>query len=281
MLAKDDPRRGIQILETRLAEVKAINIHAYPDQEFESHLRALSIKIQNSLRQVFGSYSMEYKSFLEAADLETEPDASRIQKIAGQARSSIQNRRTHAMEILRAAIDLLRERAVNDITDPAPARSLRSPEGSEMPTNRKIFIVHGQDEVVKLSVHRFLMEAEFEPVILAERTNGGRTIIEKFEKEADVGFAIILLTPDDEGALKGQPARPRARQNVILELGYFIGRLGRHRICALRKADVEVPSDILGVVWTEFDAGGAWKQALGKELQSAGYAIDWNKIMGS
>jgi hypothetical protein len=146
--------------------------------------------------------------------------------------------------------------------------------------SRKIFIVHGHDEGSRESVARFLEKIDFEPVILHERANRGRTIIEKFEAHADVGFAVVLMTPDDVGgAREGMQQQARARQNVILELGYFIGRLGRERVCAVKSSELELPSDILGVVWTPFDSHGAWKVALLKELEAAGYEIDWNKAM--
>lgn len=106
------------------------------------------------------------------------------------------------------------------------------------------------------------------------------TIPEKLTAYSSVGFAVVLLTPDDVGrAKKDTDDKDRARQNVILELGYFVGRLGRSRVCALRKGDVEIPSDYLGVVYTELDAAGGWKQSLAQELEAAGYDIDWNKVM--
>ena len=98
------------------------------------------------------------------------------------------------------------------------------------------------------------------------------------EAHGDVGFAVVLLTPDDEGCANGGTPAPRARQNVVLELGYFVGRLERNRVCALKRGAVEIPSDFEGVVYVPFD-GGAWKQTLGKELAAAGFEIDWNKLM--
>ena len=145
------------------------------------------------------------------------------------------------------------------------------------PAARKVFIVHGHDEGARES--RFLEQVDFDPIILHEQANQGRTIIEKIEAHGDVGFAVILLTPDDVGSVKGGEPQPRARQNVLLELGYFVGRLGRSRVCALMRGDMEVPSDFGGVVYTPFDAGGAWKQALSRELQAAGFDIDWNVAM--
>ena len=117
-------------------------------------------------------------------------------------------------------------------------------------------------------------------MILHEQSNQGRTIVEKFEDHSDVDFAVALLTPDDVGGPKGGAQQPRARQNVILELGYFIGKLGRKNVCAIKLGDLEIPSDIIGVVWTPFDPHGAWRTALAKELREAGHEIDWNKVMG-
>ena len=146
------------------------------------------------------------------------------------------------------------------------------------PAARKAFIVHGHDDGSREAVARFLERINFEAIILHEKANQGQTIIEKIERHGDVGFAIVLLTPDDEGCVKGGSPRLRARQNVILELGYFIGRLTRSRVCALRRGDVEIPSDFGGVVYTPYDENGGWRTALGRELEAAGFAIDWNLV---
>ncbi|UAJ10670.1 TIR domain-containing protein [Glacieibacterium megasporae] len=149
-----------------------------------------------------------------------------------------------------------------------------------MPHSKRVFIVHGHDAEARETAARFLGNIGFEPVILHEQANRGRTVIEKVEANSDVGFAIVLLTPDDLGrARDGADLEPRARQNVLLELGYFIAKLGRDRVCALKRGDVVIPSDFAGVVWTDWDTAGAWKTALGKELQAAGYEVDWNMVM--
>lgn len=147
------------------------------------------------------------------------------------------------------------------------------------PLSNKIFIVHGHDEGAREAVARFLLQLGLEPIILHEQANRGRTVIEKVEANGDVSFAVVLLTPDDEGCVKGGKPEPRARQNVLLELGYFIGRLGRENVCALKRGAVEIPSDFAGVVWEPMDNGNGWKQSLGRELQAAGHSIDWNKVM--
>ncbi len=146
--------------------------------------------------------------------------------------------------------------------------------------NRKVFVVHGHNVAIKESVARYLLELDLVPVILSEQPNKGRTIIEKFEQSSDVGFAVVLLTADDVGRPKEHKSalQPRARQNVILELGYFIGALKRQRVCALYERGVEVPSDFLGVVWVEIDDGNAWKQTLARELKAAGIDIDLNAL---
>lgn len=143
----------------------------------------------------------------------------------------------------------------------------------------KVFIVHGHDDGARETVARFLERIGLEAIILHEQANQGRTIIEKVVAHGDVGFAVVLLTPDDEGCAKGSIPEPRARQNVLLELGYFIGRLGRDKVCALKRGTLEIPSDFAGVVWETMDNSGGWKQALARELAAAGHDIDWNKVM--
>ncbi|NRF72320.1 nucleotide-binding protein [Aquincola sp. S2] len=105
--------------------------------------------------------------------------------------------------------------------------------------------------------------------------------MEKFEAHApDVDFAIVLLSPDDVGHRAGHEdeVRPRARQNVILELGYFIGALGRKKVCVLHKGNVELPSDYVGVLYLAFDERGAWKGELAREMKASGMTIDFNKV---
>ena len=144
----------------------------------------------------------------------------------------------------------------------------------------KVFVIHGRDEAAKSDIARFLGRLDLEPVILAEQPSGGRTIIEKVEAHDEVGYAVALLTPDDVGSRLGDDAvQPRARQNVIFELGYFIGRLGRERVCALTKGEPEIPSDYSGVVYIPM-ASDAWKEGLFKELKAAGFDVDANKVFG-
>ena len=178
-----------------------------------------------------------------------------------------------------------------DEPEPAPvdvnAKTFEQRGGSNAGSNsRKVFVVHGHDEGMKSSVARFLEKLDLQPIILHEQPNGGKTIIEKFEANADVAFAVVLVSPDDEGREKVKKKddeelsllKNRARQNVILELGYFIGRLGRARVCALQSDEIDTPTDILGVVYIPYDSNDGWKIQLCKELRNAGLPIDEAKF---
>ena len=144
------------------------------------------------------------------------------------------------------------------------------PVAHSLGESKSVFVVHGRDVGTKELVARFIESLGLTPVILNEQSNQGMTIIEKFEQHADVGFAVVLLTPDDVGGLNADEVtlESRARQNVIFELGYFIGRLGRNRVCAITKGQVEIPSDYSGVLYIPLDEQGAWMTGLVKELKS-------------
>lgn len=151
------------------------------------------------------------------------------------------------------------------------------------PKNKKVFLVHGHEHGTRETVARYIEKLGLKPVILDEQANRGKTIIEKLEGHSDVGFAVVLLTPDDEGrSIKDKEARKkpqgRARQNVLLELGYFIGKLGRDNCCALSKGPIEIPSDLGGVLHEPIDDGGGWKAKLARELDAAGYELDWKAV---
>ena len=157
------------------------------------------------------------------------------------------------------------------------------PSNMPQPTfGEAVFIVHGHDNEAKETVARFVENLGIEATILHEQANKGQTIPEKFEEHADdAGFAIILLTPDDVGAPKDETnsLKPRARQNVVLELGYFWGRLGRKRLCVLYKEGVELPSDMSGIVYVPMDNFGGWKQKLAREMNRAKLPIDPEKLL--
>lgn len=154
---------------------------------------------------------------------------------------------------------------------PTPASPKAAPATGS--TEPQVFLVHGRDDGTKATIARFLDRAlpGLDGVtILHEKPNGGRTILEKFEHHAgQSNYAVVLLTPDDEGGPKAGETQPRARQNVIFELGYFAGAIGRNRVMVIN-AGVEKPSDIDGLVYIGYPDGN-WQSEVIRELRHAGF----------
>ena len=146
--------------------------------------------------------------------------------------------------------------------------------------SRKVFVVHGRDESAKNEVALFLRKIGLEEIILHQRPNRGRNLLTKFQEEAEgASFAIILMTADDNGGLVDEPLRKRARQNVVFELGYFIGKLGTPRVAALVVPDLEKPSDFDGICWIDFGRGTNWKNELARELKEARVPFDSDALL--
>lgn len=140
----------------------------------------------------------------------------------------------------------------------------------------KVFIVHGHDNALKQEVARIIEKQGLEAIILSEQANQGKTIIEKIEENADVGAAICLFTGDDYGRAKDATSENlRARQNVVFEAGYFMGKLGRGNVILIASPDIEIPSDLQGVVYTNKDM---WQTDVLRELKAIGYNVDFNKL---
>lgn len=144
----------------------------------------------------------------------------------------------------------------------------------------QVFIVHGHDEAAKTKTARFIEQLGLKPIILHEQASGSKTVIEKIEAYSNVGFGIVLYTACDLGAKAG--ANPdfknRARQNVVFEHGFLIGKIGRENVCALVKDEIETPNDISGVVYVKMDNEDAWHLKVARELRNSGYVIDMNKL---
>lgn len=167
------------------------------------------------------------------------------------------------------------ETYLDDIAD--ESQSVTNVKYPFKPSNMaKVFIVHGHDGELKQAVARIIERQGIEAIILSEKANKGRTIIEKFEDYSDVGGAICLFTADDLGRAKAQSSdQSRARQNVVLETGYFMGKLGRDYVVLLADKGIEMPSDLSGIVYTDT---AKWEIDLLKELKEMGYTIDFNKL---
>lgn len=154
-------------------------------------------------------------------------------------------------------------------------------DAENMTNDNKVFIVHGHDDLAKVTVARSLERMGFEAVILHEQPDEGKTIIEKIETYSNVSFAVVLYTECDVGRDKTKNEsenRKRARQNVVFEHGYLMGKLGRKRVCALVKGNVETPGDISGVVYTPMDDKNAWEMSLYKNMRAVGMKVDLNNL---
>lgn len=160
---------------------------------------------------------------------------------------------------------------------------LQSAVVNERPSrSKKVFVVHGRDEVSKTNLEVFLREIGLEPIVLHRQADEGLTIIEKFEKHSDVGYAFILLTPDEVAYLKAEDSLDdekrskelRARPNVIFEFGYFVGKLGRSKVCCLYTGDVSLPSDVSGMIYKRYNSN-IEEVAYGiiKDLKAQGYSV--------
>lgn len=164
------------------------------------------------------------------------------------------------------------------------ALTLAQPEAppARGPRSRRVFVVHGHDEVAKTSLEVFLHENGLEPVVLHRQADEGLTVIEKFEKHSDVGYAFILLTPDEVAYLAADEAKPddqrkkerRARPNVIFEFGYFVGKLGRSRVCCLYTGAVTLPSDVNGIIYKKYENSiDEVAYSILKDLRASGYGV--------
>ncbi len=151
--------------------------------------------------------------------------------------------------------------------------------------SNKVFVVYGHDTTAREQLELLLRRWNLEPIILDQLASEGQTIIEKLENYTDqVGFAVVLATPDDEGHRSGcsDEKSYRARQNVVLELGMLLAKLGRSKVAILLKQQesMEKPSDIQGLIYIPFkddllkDAG----VLLAKEMHAQGYRIDIGKL---
>jgi predicted nucleotide-binding protein len=176
-----------------------------------------------------------------------------------------------ALRRIHGKLDLIEE---DSSIGPEPAQ----PAGTARRFGSKVFLVHGQNQGLREEVARALEKLGLEIVILHEQSNQGRTVIEKFEgNAANVGFAVIIASADDHGGpISSNDLRPRARQNVVFEAGFFFGALGRDRTAILYEENVELPTDITGIVYIPISGG--WQLLLARELRTAGFTVDLNKL---
>lgn len=193
---------------------------------------------------------------------------------------TVQDDLTHKLWVLGL---LLEQAQTGTLPIAAPSTPMTGiPDKKETAVATKVFVVHGHDELAETKTVRLLERAlpTADVIVLHEQASQGDTVIEKLERYgSDVAFAVVLLTGDDVCTLADGTVEHRARQNVVLELGWFLGRIGRERVCALLGDGVTKPSDYAGVVYTRLDPDGNWRSELLRELSAAGLTPDWAKAL--
>ncbi|RXH41301.1 TIR domain-containing protein [Bradyrhizobium zhanjiangense] len=270
-------------LEARIKEIDELDVSQITTGD-DPPIAQLEQRIRSTLANIYGDNSAEYYRLLAATNLDTTsyyvtwgdhsgPPVSEI-------RQGVEKGRQRAKAILQGEVDALKEH-LEYSREPANVHTVSLPTATQL--SNEVFIVHGRDEAAKATVARVIERAGLKPVILHEQPNGGKTIIEKFEEHGSAaGFAVIIATPDDVGGLAGPTPdlRPRARQNVVGEMFWFAGRLGRDKVCALVKGEIEMPTDFAGVVYTPMDDHGGWRPKLLQELSAAGYKdLNWQAAL--
>lgn len=279
-LTADDIQRAIPRLQRRIQEIEEFDPSTV-QRSGDPRIAAIEVAIDEALVETFGPDTLDYHRYRGAANFNRGSLYLNRPTPLGEIQMALAQSRERSLALLQQAIRSLGERSeeLGSPTEAAPDRNLAQDQVEA--TASRIFIVHGHDVAAREEVARFIDRAGLEPIILHEQASGGRTVIEKLEHYSDVGFAVVLLTPDDVGGPVGGKMKPRARQNVIAELFYFVGRLGRSKVCPLMKGEVEIPSDTLGVVYAPMDEHGGWKQRLLTELQEAGYKLDWERALSN
>ena len=294
ILAVSEMRSGIERLSLRIKDLDELNPQTIPWRRSDG-IVSLEAAIEDTLAAVFGNGTPKFKRYHSAANSEPAPVLRMVPDWIGargggegggediqELRQGIAERKLRSIALLKQAVRGLEEEIEHRPREPTAPVDDAGRERSASIGSRKVFIVHGHDEGPREAVARFVEKLGFQAIILHERANKGRTIIAKFREEAaDVGFAIVLMTADDIGKANDDvDLKPRARQNVIFELGFFIGALRPDHVAALVKGSIELPSDYDGVIYISIERDD-WRTRLAKELQAAGYDIDWNKVMKS
>lgn len=237
--------------------------HGYPSS-FTPEWVAWTTRCNSIILKLFGPGSPQDKA------IET---ALRV-RVIGNGPDKFEQCKGYVIGTLKSAIDVLNNDIFHELMDDKA-------DAPGMLSNR-VFVVHGHDEVAKTSIEIFLSEIGLEPIVLHRQADEGQTIIEKFEKHSDVGYAFILLTPDDVSYSSSEDALPddqrkkeyRARPNVIFEFGFFVGRLGRRRVCCLYTGDVTLPSDVSGMIYKKYNQNiEEVAYSIIKDLKAAGYSL--------
>jgi len=225
------------------------------------------------LKQVFSIEINDYVNSYNNAGYSFLGQMGEVERNPIQTFKNLVNYKLENLKSLLTRAELLKSQVFNNTHIPVAT-------GPNTLSKSEVFIVHGHDENAKTKTARFIEKLGLKPIILHEQASGSKTVIEKIEAYSNVGFGIVLYTPCDIGAKKEETPnlKNRARQNVVFEHGFLIGKIGRENVCALVKDEIETPNDISGVVYVKMDNEDAWHLKIARELRNSGYEIDMNKL---
>jgi predicted nucleotide-binding protein len=292
-LTVEQKRRRIARLQECIRSLEEFDPQKVQKRYGIPEVMTLETAIKQALAEAFGEGTPTFNRFKRAASLDNGPQQARIGNAFGrgpiidydaldaqEARKYLADGKEQSISLLKEAIRTLEHEIADQQAEPGPLAQAANSPGSS--ASRRVFVVHGRDNEAKSEVARFLSKIGLEEIILHERPHGGRHLLTKFQEESEgASFAVIVMTPDDEGGIAGQVMQKRARQNVVFELGFFIGKLGPAFVSALVKGDLEKPSDFDGVGYIPLDAAGAWKSLLARELHHARVPFDPAKVFSA
>lgn len=286
VLSLNQTQVAIGRLKKRIEEINAFDPQSASDENSPA-LVALKAAISQTLSDIFGHGSVDWQIYQPSIELDPGALSRNYQAMGSSLNGggdfrpgtpkykadlvdSITIGKERALSLLEQAVGGLIERLQLSPAEPLP--QTRQPDG-------KVFLVHGRDDAAKNEVALFLQRIGLDAVVLHLKPNRGRHLLTKFRETSEgASFAVVLMNADDEGGLAGQPSQKRARQNVVFELGYFIGKLGPENVTALVVEGVEKPSDFDGIAYIGFDFRGGWKSELARELHAAKIPFEHSKV---
>jgi predicted nucleotide-binding protein len=278
-VSADQIKRNIERLVRIISDLEKFDPSSVKER-WAPETKSIEVAIDDALTRSFGHDSTRYRRYQSAIGL----DHGGLRLGGGpdplpRVHEWLREGKADSLALIKQAVKSLEDDLADIVDDSTSSQSSTTVPAAA--TSDEIFIVHGHDDAAKTEVAHCIERAGLKAVILHQQANEGKTIIEKFEKHGSAaGFAVVIVTPDDVGGIDASNLQPRARQNVIGEMFWFAGRLGRDRVCALVKSGVEMPSDFAGVGYTPMDIHDGWKNKLLQELDAAGYKnIDWRKAL--
>jgi predicted nucleotide-binding protein len=274
-ISAEEIDRAIMKLKRRITEVEDIKSKKLKCEDPQN--RVVLTNIRKDLLEIYGEYSPEYK---ENHLIDFWHGGMGFNMDDFEIEIKYQEGIDPVIVILNGLIERLNEHKEYLV----PKSNIVTEEKNVVLNSKKCFIVHGRENDAKETIARFISKIGLDPVILHEKPNSGKTIIEKFEDYSDAAFTIVILAPDDYGCLVSEYSdretlKKRARQNVIFELGYFIGKINRNKVIAIIVDDIEIPSDLSGIIYIKMDNDDGWKIKLVRELRELGIQIKMDGLL--